>query len=76
MFTAIYMRVSSSKQETKSQEAELLAYKAAVEGRETARVYREKGTGTNYEPARMAEDFGPRFWPGKCNASSFGGWIG
>jgi len=50
MFTAIYMRVSSSRQETRSQEADLLAYKQAVEGRgEEVRVYREKATGTNYD---------------------------
>jgi DNA invertase Pin-like site-specific DNA recombinase len=50
MFTAIYMRVSSNRQDTKSQEADLLAYKAAVEGRgEEVRVYREKRTGTNYD---------------------------
>lgn len=50
MLTAIYMRVSSKQQETKSQEADLMAYKAVVEGKgETVRVYREKGTGTNYD---------------------------
>jgi DNA invertase Pin-like site-specific DNA recombinase len=50
MFTVLYMRVSSSKQETKSQEADLLGYKAAVEDRgEEVRIYREKGTGTNYD---------------------------
>jgi len=50
MFTAIYMRVSSSRQETKSQEADMLAYKAAVEARgEEVRVYREKSTGTSYD---------------------------
>jgi DNA invertase Pin-like site-specific DNA recombinase len=50
MFTAIYMRVSSSRQETKSQKADLLAYKSAVEAKgEEVRVYREKSTGTNYD---------------------------
>jgi DNA invertase Pin-like site-specific DNA recombinase len=49
MFTAIYMRVSSDRQETRSQEAELLGYRATVEDRgEDVRVYREKRTGTNY----------------------------
>jgi DNA invertase Pin-like site-specific DNA recombinase len=50
MFDAIYMRVSTNRQETKSQEADLQAYRAAVEGKgEDARVYREKRTGTNYD---------------------------
>src|SRR5271155_4748427 len=50
MFTAIYMRVSSNRQETKSQEADLLGYKAGLEQRGLeVRVYREKATGTNYE---------------------------
>jgi DNA invertase Pin-like site-specific DNA recombinase len=50
MFTAVYMRVSSNTQETKSQEADLLAYKAALEQRGVeVRVYREKRTGTNFE---------------------------
>jgi DNA invertase Pin-like site-specific DNA recombinase len=50
MFTAIYLRVSSHKQDTKSQEADLFAYKAAVEGRgEETRVFREKATGTNFD---------------------------
>jgi DNA invertase Pin-like site-specific DNA recombinase len=50
MFTAIYMRVSSNQQETKSQEADLLAYKQAVEGRgEEVRLFRDKRTGTNYD---------------------------
>jgi DNA invertase Pin-like site-specific DNA recombinase len=50
MFTAIYLRVSSSRQETRSQETDLMAYKTAVEGRgEEVRVYREKRTGTNYD---------------------------
>jgi len=50
MFTALYPRVSSDRQETKSQEADLMAYKAALEGRgEEVRVYREKRTGTNYD---------------------------
>jgi len=50
MFTAIYMRVSSNRQETKSQEADLLAYKATLEAKgEVVRVYREKATGTNYD---------------------------
>jgi DNA invertase Pin-like site-specific DNA recombinase len=49
MFTAIYMRVSSNQQETRSQEADLLAYKSAVEARgEEVRVFREKAPGTNY----------------------------
>jgi DNA invertase Pin-like site-specific DNA recombinase len=50
MFIAIYMRVSSKQQETKSQEADLMAYKAAAEAKgEVVRVFREKGTGTNYD---------------------------
>src|SRR6476469_6251288 len=50
MFTAIYMRVSSNRQETKSQESDLLAYKATCEQKgETVKVFKEKRTGTNYE---------------------------
>lgn len=50
MFTAIYMRVSSDRQETRSQEADLMGYKATLEARgEEVRVYREKRTGTNYD---------------------------
>ena len=50
MFVAIYMRVSSSRQETKSQEADLLAYKAVAEARgDEVRVYREKRSGTTFD---------------------------
>ena len=47
---AIYLRVSSSSQETKSQEADLNSYQAAAEAKdEMVKVYREKRTGTNYD---------------------------
>jgi DNA invertase Pin-like site-specific DNA recombinase len=50
MFDALYIRVSTNRQETKSQEADLHAYRAAVEAKgKQARVYREKETGTNYD---------------------------
>jgi DNA invertase Pin-like site-specific DNA recombinase len=50
MFDALYMRVSSNRQETKCQEADLMAFKAAAEAKGTeVRVYREKSTGTNYQ---------------------------
>lgn len=50
MLTAIYMRVSSSRQETKSQEADLLSYKAVAEARgDEVRVYREKRSGTTFD---------------------------
>src|SRR5262249_47553946 len=50
MFTAIYMRVSSNRQETRSQEADLLAFKAAIDAKgEQVRIFREKRTGTNYD---------------------------
>jgi DNA invertase Pin-like site-specific DNA recombinase len=50
LYTSLYMRVSSSRQETKSQEADLLAYMATLEARgEEVRVFREKATGTNYD---------------------------
>jgi DNA invertase Pin-like site-specific DNA recombinase len=49
MFTAIYFRVSSDRQEMKSQEADLLGYKAAVEARgEEVRLFRDKRSGTNF----------------------------
>jgi DNA invertase Pin-like site-specific DNA recombinase len=52
MYTAIYARVSSSLQETKSQETDLLAYKSACEGKgEQVRMFREKKSGTNYDRA-------------------------
>lgn len=50
MFAAIYMRVSSSKQETRSQEADLLAHKTACEEKgEEVRVFKEKRSGTNFD---------------------------
>ena len=52
MCEAIYMRVSSKAQETKCQEADLMAYKSAAESRgEEVRLYREKRTGTNFNRA-------------------------
>jgi DNA invertase Pin-like site-specific DNA recombinase len=49
MFEAIYMRVSSNKQETRSQDAELLAYKLAVEQRGgEVRFFKDKSTGSNF----------------------------
>jgi DNA invertase Pin-like site-specific DNA recombinase len=50
MFTAIYLRVSTNKQETRSQEADLLAYKTAAEVKgEEVRLFRDRRSGTNYE---------------------------
>jgi DNA invertase Pin-like site-specific DNA recombinase len=44
------MRVSSNRQDTRSQEADLMAYRASCEGKgEVVKVYREKATGTNYD---------------------------
>jgi DNA invertase Pin-like site-specific DNA recombinase len=49
MATAIYMRVSSNRQETRSQEADLMAFKATLEARgEEVRVFRDKRSGTNF----------------------------
>jgi len=49
-YTALYLRVSSNRQETKSQKADLLAHKTASEARgEEVRIFEEKGTGTNYD---------------------------
>lgn len=46
MFTAIYARVSSKRQETKSQEADLLAVQAKIESEGgTCRFFREKISG-------------------------------
>jgi DNA invertase Pin-like site-specific DNA recombinase len=52
MITALYMRVSSNRQVTRSQEADLMTYKAACEGKgEVVKVYREKATGGNFNRA-------------------------
>jgi DNA invertase Pin-like site-specific DNA recombinase len=49
MFTAIYMRVSSNRQEMRSQESDLTAYKTAAEARgEEVRTFRDKRSGTNF----------------------------
>jgi aryl-alcohol dehydrogenase-like predicted oxidoreductase len=53
-------RVSSNRQETKSQETDLMAFKAASEARgEEVRVYREKSTGTNYDRKTAGTDSRP-----------------
>jgi len=50
MATAIYMSVSSNRQETKSQETDLSAHRSAVEARgEQVPVFREKATRMNYD---------------------------
>jgi DNA invertase Pin-like site-specific DNA recombinase len=56
MHTAIYMRVSSSRQETRSQEADLLAYKGTLEAKgDEVKVYSDKRSGTTYDrPAWQA----------------------
>jgi DNA invertase Pin-like site-specific DNA recombinase len=50
-FSAIYMRASTSKQDTRSQEQGLLAWRAAQEAKGTdCRLFRELATGTTFDP--------------------------
>jgi len=49
-FTAIYIRASPSKQDTRSQRADLLAFKAAIESKdEECRIYEAKRSGMTYD---------------------------
>jgi DNA invertase Pin-like site-specific DNA recombinase len=49
MATAVYLRVSTNQQDTRSQEADLKAWAAQQEASgETVRWYRDKATGTNF----------------------------